>query len=167
MRPDGLSRDFPISAKFPSMANFKNRLTATQDPNRVAPSQKSHPSRPVAPSRRGSVAPSLPTRVAPAYPARRSCLPFLFSAVAPSLGGSVAPSLPTLFILAYPALGSHHPPVPTFFSPSPPTSVVLAYPVLMQSLAAAYAPYRVHGPSSFTAYTTLHPHMQSTTCITY
>jgi hypothetical protein len=51
VRPDGLSRDFPISAKFPSMGNFKNRLTATQTPNWVAPSQESRPSSKTAPSR--------------------------------------------------------------------------------------------------------------------
>jgi hypothetical protein len=68
VRPDGLSRDIPISAKFPSMENFKNRLTATQTPNWVAPSQESRPSSKTTPCRRGSVAPSLPTRVIFAYP---------------------------------------------------------------------------------------------------
>jgi len=66
VRPDGLSRDFPISAKFSSMGNFKDRLTATQTPNWVAPSQESRPSSKTMPSRRGSVA---PTRLFLAYPA--------------------------------------------------------------------------------------------------
>jgi hypothetical protein len=64
VRPDGPSRDFPISAKFPSMGNFKNRLTATQPPNWVAPSQESRPSSKTTPAflLKESVAPSLPTR---------------------------------------------------------------------------------------------------------
>jgi len=49
VRADGLSRDFSNPAKFPSMGNFKNRLTATQPPNRVAPSQESRPSSKTAP----------------------------------------------------------------------------------------------------------------------
>lgn len=51
------------------MGNFKNRLTATQTPNWVAPSQESRPKSKTAPSRRERAAPSLPTRVVLAYPA--------------------------------------------------------------------------------------------------
>ena len=137
VRPDGLSRDFMISAKFPSMGNFKNRLTATQTPNWVAPFQESHPSSKTVPPRRGSVALSLPTlhsagtthpqlpffnrgRAFPmgagSYLPCNSCLPCIRQA--PSSPPSVVPALkrlvaPTRVFLAYPALRRHHPSVPT------------------------------------------------------
>jgi hypothetical protein len=127
-RADGLSRDFPISAKFPSMENFKNRLTATQTPNWVAPSQESRPSSKTTPCRRGSVAPSLPTWVILAYPAHgrrhppvasfgraypgNSCLPYTRQALPTRtlsfFQPSVAPSSPGPFVPTQPSLLTLH-----------------------------------------------------------
>jgi len=69
VRADGLSRDFSNPAKFPSMGNFKNRLTATQPPNWVAPSQESRPSSKTARVGRSFLA----------YPGH-SCLPWTWQA---------------------------------------------------------------------------------------
>jgi len=109
VRAGGLSRDFSNPAKFPSMGNFKNRLTATQPPNRVAPSQESRPSSKTAPCSQASVAPSLPTRVIFAYPVLGKHHPPGFSFF--NLGRAFPMKVGRAFlnILAYPAL-SRHPP---------------------------------------------------------
>lgn len=110
VRADGLSRDFSNPAKFPSMGNFKNRLTATQPPNRVAPSQESRPSSKTAPCSQASVAPSLPTRVIFAYPVLGKHHPPGFSFF--NLGRAFPMKVGRAFlnILAYPALSRHPPP---------------------------------------------------------
>lgn len=107
VRADGLSRDFSHPAKFPSMGNFKNRLTATQPPNWVAPSQESRPSSKTAPRSQALVAPSLPTRVILAYPALGKRHPPGFSLV--NLGRAFPMEVGRAFlnILAYPALIKH------------------------------------------------------------
>ena len=105
VRADGLSRDFSDPAKFPSMGNFKNRLTATQPPNWVAPSQESRPSSKTARVGRSFLA--YPGHFA--YPGLGKHHPPGFSFFNLGRAFPIKVGRAFLNILAYPAL-SRHPP---------------------------------------------------------